>query len=152
MWIVWVVIIVLSITLFTQYKRKQKLESLAELFKIQNYPHQKTPQIDEINIGYIYGMARSLSSNVSKSKRDFLELAGLIYGVSKANQAMLALLEYSTQEDSKKKTFVKSANTAMEDVNNMSALLSSHDPLSKGSQTKMPDGLSRLYKEQKKKS
>jgi len=152
MWIVWVVIIILSISLYTQYHRRQKLISLAELFKIQSNAQQKTPQIDEISIGYIYGMARRLSSNVSKSKKDFLELAGLIYGTNKANQAMLALLEYSTQEDSKKKTFIKAANTAMEDVNNMSALLSSHDPLGKNTQTKMPEGLSRLYKEQKKKS
>lgn len=151
MWIVWLVIIVLSISLYAQYRHKQKLTSLAELFKLQSDAHQKTPQIDEISIGYIYGMARRLSSNISKSKRDFSELTSLIYGASKTNQAMLALLEYSTQEDSKKKLFIKAANTAMEDVVNMSVLLSSHDPLSKGSQTKMPDGLSRLYKEQKKK-
>ena len=152
MWIIWLVIICFIIILYSQYKRKQKLAGLAELFRVQNYPHQaKNPQIDEVNIGYIYGMARSLSSNIVKSKKDFSELATLIYGASKANQAVLALLEYSTQEENKKKQFLKAANTAMEDVANMSTLLSSHDPLSKTTQVKMPDGLSRLYKEQKKK-
>ena len=152
MWMIWLILVVFSLTLYTQFKRKQKLISLAELFKAQNYPQQaKNPLIDEINIGYIYGMARSLSANVSKSKKDFMELASLIYGANRANQAMLALLEYSTQDDNKKKSFIKAANTAIEDVSNMSALLSSHDPLSKNSHAKMPDGLSRLYKESKKK-
>ena len=152
MWMIWLILVVFSLTLYTQFKRKQKLISLAELFKAQNYPQQaKNPLIDEINIGYIYGMARSLSANVSKSKKDFMELASLIYGANRANQAMLALLEYSTQDDNKKKSFIKAANTAIEDVANMSALLSSHDPLGKNSHAKMPDGLSRLYKDTKKK-
>ena len=152
MGIIWLLVVCLVIVLYSQYKRKQKLAGLAELFRVQNYPHQaKNPLIDEVNIGYIYGMARSLSSNIVKSKKNFSELATLIYGSTKANQAVLALLEYSTQESSKKKKFIEAANTAMEDVANLSILLSSHDPLSKNSQTKMPDGLSKLYKEQKKK-
>ncbi|MBQ8464958.1 MAG: hypothetical protein IJ529_06180 [Alphaproteobacteria bacterium] len=152
MWIVWLIVVCIIVFLYTQIRRKQKLSGLAELFRMQNYPHQaKAPQIDEINIGYIYGMSRSLSSNIAKSKKNFADLATLIYGASKTNQAVLALLEYSTQDDTKKKQFIKAANTAMDDVANLSALLSSYDPLSKGSQTKMPDGLSKLYKEQKKK-
>lgn len=152
MWIVWLLIVCVVVFLYSQLKKKQKLSGLAELFRMQNYPYQtNSPQIDEINIGYIYGMARSLSANIVKSKKNFSELATLIYGSSKANQAILALLEYSTQESSKKKKFIEAANTAMEDVANLSILLSSHDPLSKNSQTKMPDGLSKLYKEQKKK-
>ena len=151
MWMIWLFLAICALTLYAQYRRKQKLISLAELFKVQNYQQQtKNPLIDEINIGYIYGMARSLSANVSKSKKDFMELASLIYGTGKANQAMLALLEYSTQDDTKKKHFIKAANTAIEDVANMSQLLSSYDPLSKNSNAKMPDGLSRLHKDSKK--
>lgn len=152
MWILWGIIFILSIILIKQVIFNRRIAGLCNLFRAQNYAHQgENPAIDEINIGYIYGLARSLTANITKSKKIFFMLATMIYGRSRANQAMMALMAYSTQEEESKEDFVSAANAALQDVASMSALVSNYDPLSTTSTTKIPNGLSLLYAKKRKK-
>lgn len=152
MWILWIIIAILTIILTKQIIFNRRIAGLCNLFRAQNYSYQgDNPEIDEVNIGYIYGLARSLTTNVTKSKRIFFTLATLIYGRARVNQAMMALMAFSTQEETDKEMFVAAANAALQDVSSMSALVSNYDPLSATPTAKMPNGLSQLYAKQRKK-
>ena len=154
MWILilWAIVIILTIILIKQFLFNRRIAGLCNLFRAQNYAYQgEYPEIDELNIGYIYGLARSMSANIAQSKRIFYTLATIIYGRPRANQATMALMSFSTQEESRKEIFITAANAALQDVASMSALVSNYDPLSTTSKVKMPDGLSQLYAKHKKK-
>ena len=151
MWILWIIALVLVTILTKQILFNRRLNGLCNLFKAQNYAYQgDNPEIDEINVGYIYGLARSLTDNITKSKKIFFTLANLIYGHARANQAMMALMTFSTQNNSQKKEFMMAANAALQDVKNMSDLVSNFDPLSSNTSTQVPNGLSSLYEKHRK--